>query len=139
MLAHTATIRCRLCVVTLRFALVALSAILFPVGSAVMAAEGGPVVVVLSGEGGAYREFTESMTATVRRQLSVKPDVTAVAVENFNPVAIANTHPVLIVSVGTHATERVLQSKPAVPVLASLVPRIAFETIRRTTSRCARR
>lgn len=93
----------------------------------------GEVLIVVSGEGGAYQEFTDAVRETVAREVAAPPRISTSLVENFDPAALARNRPALIVTAGTRATEHILSIRPAVPVLAGLVPRLAYEDIRRRT------
>lgn len=110
-----------------RLVLLCLGLLLQGLTTSAMAQEGRlRVWLVLSEPGGAYAELSRSVQAGLGRNVDLQTVVHAGREENwFQPVRPGD----LVVPLGLKATRAAVQLDPAIPVLATLLPRQAYETL----------
>jgi ABC-type uncharacterized transport system substrate-binding protein len=100
---------------------------------ATSASHADEVAVVLSDDGGAYRDVYGQLTATLREHdadIRVRPLTLNAAADNSR-FATQERSPDLAITVGVRATRAVVANNPALPVLSVLIPRMAYEAINR--------
>jgi ABC-type uncharacterized transport system substrate-binding protein len=99
-------------------------------GPAYGATDGARIVVLLSEEGGAYREFADSFVARLRLSAKNAPGVEVLRVEDARFERWrGGGAPHLFVTVGTRAAQALIDEGVSIPTLRTLVARSAHESL----------
>ncbi len=93
------------------------------------------VVVVSSERGPAYGQAMQALAVELERAAVPRSDVLDLTVDEL--LTAGSLNPRLFVALGSRAVSAMAESKTAVPVLSTLVPRSSFEQILRASGRKA--